>query len=50
MRAFFGQYFGVVLILVVLALVQTAVVFRKRRFERGPRKSENPVDGRRRSH
>ena len=60
MREFFGQYFGVVLILVVLALVLTAVVFRKRWFERGPQegkaadpskvKRENPPDGRRRSH
>ena len=36
MRAFFGQYFGVVLILVGLALVLTVIVFRKRLFERGP--------------
>jgi hypothetical protein len=60
MRAFFGQYFGVVLILVVLALALTAVVFRKRWFERGPRKGEaadpsrvkreNPPDGTHRSH
>jgi hypothetical protein len=60
MRAFFGQYFGVVLTLIVLALVLTALVFRKRWFERGPQKGEaadpsrvkreNPPDGRRRSH
>ena len=37
MRAFFGQYFGVVLILLGLALVLTVVVFRKRWFERGQR-------------
>ena len=40
MRAFFGQYFGVVLTLVGLAVVLTAVVFRKRLFERGPQKGE----------
>jgi len=60
MRAFFGQYFGVVVVLVVLAVVLTAVVFRKRWFERGPQKGkaadpskvkrENPPDVRRRSH
>ena len=54
MRALFGQYFGVVLGLVALALVLTAVVFRKRWFERGPQKGkaadpskvrrENPPD------
>jgi hypothetical protein len=54
MRAFFGQYFGVVVILVALALVLTAIVFRKRWFERGPQKAkavdpskvkrENPPD------
>ena len=54
MRAFFGQYLGVVLLLVGLALVLTAVVFRKRWFERGPQKGkaadpskvkrENPPD------
>jgi hypothetical protein len=60
MRAFFSQYFGVVLILVGLALVLTAVVFRKRWFERGPQKGkaadpakvkrENPPQEWRRSH
>jgi hypothetical protein len=40
MRAFFGQYFGAVLILLGLALVLTFVVFRKRWFERGYRKGE----------
>ena len=40
MRAFFGQYFGAVLVLVALALILTAVVFRKRWFERGYRKGE----------
>ena len=45
MRAFFGQYFGVVLILVALALALTVVVFRKRWFERGPQKGKaaNPA-------
>jgi hypothetical protein len=45
MRAFFGQYFGAVLILLGLALVLTAIVFRKRWFERGtvPRKG-TPAD------
>jgi hypothetical protein len=43
MRAFFGQYFGVVLALIGLALVLTAVVFRRRWFERGPQKGE-PAD------
>jgi hypothetical protein len=60
MRAFFAQYFGVVLILVGLALVLTAVVFRKRWFERGPQKGtaadpakvkrESPPADWRRSH
>jgi hypothetical protein len=60
MQAFFGQSFGVVVSLVVLALVLTAVVFRKRWFERGPQKGEaadpskvkreNPPDERPRSH
>ncbi len=40
MRAFFGQYFGTVLILLGLALVLTFFVFRKRWFERGYRKGE----------
>lgn len=62
MRAFFGQYFGAILILLGLALVLTAVVFRKRLFERGtvPRKGraadpakikrENPPDEWSRDH
>ena len=60
MRAFFGQSLGVVLILVLLALALTAVVFRKRWFERGPKKGEaadpskvkreNPPDEAPRSH
>jgi hypothetical protein len=60
MRAFFGQSLGIVLILVALALVLTAVVFRKRWFERGPQKGEasnpskvkreNPPDEGPRSH
>lgn len=40
MQAFFGQSFGIVLVLIALALALTAVVFRKRWFERGPRKGE----------
>lgn len=54
MRAFFGQYFGAILILLGLALVLTAFVFRKRLFERGYQegrpadpakvKRENPPD------
>ena len=40
MRAFFGQYFAAVLILLVLALALTFFVFRKRWFERGYRKGE----------
>jgi hypothetical protein len=40
MREFFGQYFGMVLVLLGLALVLTAVVFRKRWFERGPREGQ----------
>jgi hypothetical protein len=50
MRAFFGQYFGAILILLGLALVLTAFVFRKRLFERGtvPRKGQ-PADRRRSS-
>ena len=62
MRAFFGQYFGTILILLGLALVLTAFVFRKRLFERGavPRKGkpadpaqikrENPPDEWSRNH
>jgi hypothetical protein len=40
MRAFFGQYFAAVLILLGLALALTFFVFRKRWFERGYRKGE----------
>jgi hypothetical protein len=40
MRAFFGEYFAAVLILLALALLLTAVVFGKRWFERGYRKGE----------
>ena len=40
MRAFFGQYFGAVLILVGLALALTLFVFRKRLFERGYQEGE----------
>jgi hypothetical protein len=40
MRAFFAEYFGVVLVLVAVALALTVVVFRKRWFERGYREGE----------
>lgn len=60
MREFFGQYFAAVLVLLVLALILTAVVFRKRWFDRGYRKGEaadpkqvkrdNPPDEWSRSH
>lgn len=38
MQDFFQQYFGAVVVLIVLALALTIFVFRKRLFERGPRK------------
>jgi hypothetical protein len=54
MKEFFGQYLGIMLALIALAVVLTVVVFRKRLFERGyykgeaqnPRKvkRENPPD------
>lgn len=62
MREFFGHYFGIILILLGVALVLTAIVFRKRLFERGtvPRKGkaadvdkikrENPPDEWSRNH
>jgi hypothetical protein len=60
MRALLGQSFAVVLGLVGLALVLTLVVFRKRWFERGPKKGEaadpskvkreNPPDDAPRTH
>jgi len=40
MQEFFQQYFGAVLVLIVLAIALTMFVFRKRLFERGPRKGE----------
>lgn len=38
MPEFFSQYLGVALILIVIAIALTAFVFRRRLFERGPRK------------
>jgi len=38
MQEFFQQYFGPVVVLIVLAIALTIFVFRKRKFERGPRK------------
>lgn len=38
MREFFQQYFSAVVLLIVLAIALTIFVFRKRLFERGPRK------------
>jgi hypothetical protein len=59
-KEFFAQYFGVVLGLIVLALLLTFVVFRKRWFDRGYRegtaansgqvKRENPPDRWSKSH
>jgi hypothetical protein len=44
MQEFFQQYFGPVVVLIVLALALTVFVFRKRLFERGYRKgvASNP--------
>jgi hypothetical protein len=60
MSAFYGQFLVGGLVFVALALVLTYIVFRKRRFERGPRegeaknpgqvKRENPPDEWSRSH
>lgn len=38
MQEFFQQYFGWVVSLIALAVALTVFVFRKRLFERGPRK------------
>ena len=38
MQAFFGQYFGMLLGLVALAVVLTLFIFRRRWFDRGYRK------------
>lgn len=38
MQEFFQQYFGPVVVLIVLAVALTIFVFRKRKFERGYRK------------
>jgi hypothetical protein len=38
MQEFFGQYFGALVVLIVLAIALTIFVFRKRLFERGYRK------------
>ena len=54
MSGFYGQFLVGGLVLIALALVLTFIVFRKRRFERGPQpgkpadttkiKRENPPD------
>ena len=38
MQEFFQQYFAAVLVLIALVIALTIFVFRKRLFERGPRK------------
>lgn len=38
MPEFFSQYFRVILVLIALAIALTIFVFRRRLFERGPRK------------
>jgi hypothetical protein len=38
MQEFFQQYFGALVVLIVLAIALTIFVFRKRLFERGYRK------------
>jgi len=38
MQEFFQQYFGPVVVLIVLAVALTIFLFRKRKFERGYRK------------
>jgi ABC-type uncharacterized transport system YnjBCD permease subunit len=38
MQEFFGQYFGALVLLIVVAIALTIFVFRKRLFERGYRK------------
>ena len=60
MQEFFQQYFGAVVLLIVLAIALTMFVFRKRLFERGYRKgvaanpgevkAENPPDRWSQSH
>lgn len=40
MTEFFAQFFGPAVLLILLALALTLWVFRKRLFERGPRKGE----------
>lgn len=60
MQEFFQQYFGAAVVLIVLTIALTIFVFRKRLFERGPRKGEaadptkvkeeNPPDEWSRSH
>jgi hypothetical protein len=60
MQAFFSQYFGPVLLLLVLAIGITMYLFRRRRFDAGYRKGtaanpnevrrENPPDRWSRSH
>lgn len=60
MQEFFQQYFGAVVLLIVLTVALTIFVFRKRLFERGPRKGvaksprevkeQNPPDEWSRTH
>lgn len=38
LQEFFQQYFGPVVVLIVLAIALTIFVFRRRKFEPGPRK------------
>jgi hypothetical protein len=38
MQEFFSQYFRAVLVLIAIAIALTIFVFRRRLFERGPRK------------
>jgi len=44
MSEFFGQYLGGVLVLIALAIVLTAIVFRRRLFDRGPARKGSTAD------
>ena len=46
MQEFFQQYFALVVVLIALVVALTIFVFRKRLFERGPRKgvAANPSE------
>jgi hypothetical protein len=46
MQEFFQQHLAAVVILIALAVALTIFVFRKRKFERGPRKGEAADPGR----